>query len=146
VIEEVVPMRLTWRDATTSAFVGTAAVLYALWAAGVAMTTYSTKAIGLVAFGLGWAGCVTNQREIAVVYGVDETRIRPTTAYAVAASILGAVALIAGIATLFTGSDLFLLVLLGALVALWLIATARHAFGWWTRKVHEPERPLARAA
>jgi hypothetical protein len=69
---------------------------------------------------------------MAVVYGVDETRSRPTTTYVVAASILGAVALIAGIATLFTGSAPLLLVLLGALVALWVIATARHALGWWT--------------
>ena len=139
-------MRLTWRDAAASAFVGTAVVLYALWAAGVAMTTYSSRAAGLVVFALGWAGCVTNQREMAVVYGVDATRSRPTTTYAVAASILGAIALIAGIATLLTGSEPLLLVLLGALVAVWLIATARHGFGWWTRKVHEPERPLARAA
>jgi hypothetical protein len=139
-------MRLTWRDGAASAFVGTAVVLYTLWAAGIAMTTYSTTAIGLVVFGLGWAGCVTNQREMAVVYGVDETRSRPTTTYAVAASILGAIALIAGIGTLFTGSEPLLLVLLGALVAVWLIATARHGFGWWTRKVHESERPLARAA
>jgi hypothetical protein len=139
-------MRLTRRDAAASAFVGTAVVLYALWAAGVAMATSSTTAIGAVVFGLGLASCVTNQREMAVVYGVDETRSRPTTTYAVAASILGAVALISGIATIFTGSEPLLLVLLGTLVALWLIATARHAFGWWTTKVHEPERPLARAA
>lgn len=137
-------MRLTWRDAAASAFVGTAAVLYTLWAVGVAMTTYSTKAIGLVVFGLGWAGCVTNQREMAVVYGVHATRSRPTTTYAVAASILGAIALIAGIATLFTGSEPLLLVLLGALVAVWLIATARHGLGWWTNEPSHRARPVAR--
>jgi hypothetical protein len=139
-------MRFTWRDAVASAFVGTAVVLYALWAAAVVMTTSSTTEIGVVVFGLGWAGCVTNQREMAVVYGVDETRSRPTTTYAVAASILGAIALISGIATLFTGSEPLLLVLLGTVVVLWLIATARHAFGWWTTKEHESERPLLRAA
>jgi hypothetical protein len=139
-------MRLTWRDAAASAFVGTAVVLYALWAAGVAMTIYSSKAIGLVVFGLGWAGCVTNKREMAVVYGVDGTRSRPTTTYAVAASILGAIALIAGIATLITGSAPLLLVLLGALVAVWLIATARHGLGWWTNEPSDRARPVDRAA
>jgi hypothetical protein len=146
VVEEVEPMRLTWRDAAASAFVGTAAVLYALWAAGVAMTTYSTKAIGLVVFGLGWAACVTNQREMAVVYGVDPKGPRPTILFAAGTTVLGAVALIAGVVAIFTGSEPFVLVLLGALVALWFAATARHAFGWWARSADEPERRLDRAA
>src|SRR5512132_168215 len=97
-------MRLTWRDAVTSVFVVAAVVVYAVWTAGIAMTTVSTTTIGVVVFALGWAGCVTSQREMAVVYGVDRTKPRPTTAYAVGTSALGAVALIAGIATIFTGN------------------------------------------
>ena len=104
-------MRLTWRDAAASAFVGTAVVVCTLWAAGFAMTTYSTKAIGLVVFGLGWAACVTNQREMAVVYGVDPTKPRPTIVYAVSTTVLGAVALIAGVVAIFRGSEPFVLVL-----------------------------------
>jgi hypothetical protein len=142
----VEPLRLTWRDAAASAFVGTAVVLYALSAAGVANDDLLDEGDRPRGVGLGWAGCVTNRHEMAVVYGVDETKSRPTTAYAVAASILGAVALLAGIVTLLTGSELFLLVLLGALVALWLIATARHAFGWWTERLGDRARLIDRTA
>jgi hypothetical protein len=139
-------MRLTWRDAMTSVFVVAAVVVYAMWTAGIAMTTVSTTTIGVVVFALGWAGCVTNQREMSVVYGVDRTKPRPTRAYAVGTSALGAVALIAGVAAMFTGNESFVIVLLGALVALWLIATARHAFAWWAKSADEPEVPLDRAA
>lgn len=134
-------MRLTWRDAVTGVFVVAAVVVYAVWTAGIAMTTVSTTAIGVVVFALGWAACVTNQREMAIVYGVDRTRPRPTTGYAAGTSALGAVALIAGVAAMFTGNESFVIVLLGALVALWLIATARHAFAWWVKSTDEPEAP-----
>jgi hypothetical protein len=139
-------MRLTWRDAVASLFVAAAVIAYVLWAAGVAMTTVSSTGIGLVVFGSGWAACVTNRREMATVYGVDRTRPGPTRVYVVAASILGAMALIAGIATLFTRSEPLLLVLVGAVVAFWLLATARHAFGSRTANVNGRERHLDRAA
>jgi hypothetical protein len=139
-------MRLTWRDAVTSVLVGAAVIVYVLWAAGIALTTVSPTAIGVGVFALGWAACVANQRGTAVVYGVDRTKSRTTTTYAVATSVLGAVALLAGIAAIFTGSEPFVVVLLGALVALWLAATARHAFGWWMKSPDEPEVRLDRAA
>jgi hypothetical protein len=63
-------MNLKWRDGVATLFVVTAAALYGLWATGTAMSGLSTRAIGWMVFGLGWAACATNQREMAVVYGV----------------------------------------------------------------------------
>jgi hypothetical protein len=76
-------------DALTRILVVAAAIAYALWAAGIAMTTVSTTAIGVVVFALGWAARVTNQREIAVVCGVDRTKAPTTTVYTAATTVLG---------------------------------------------------------
>jgi hypothetical protein len=130
----------------TTVFVGSAVALFALWAADAIVKDLSTKAIGAIVFGLGWAACMANQREIATVYATERTKPRSTTGYAVGTSVLGAVALIAGIVAVFTGNEPFVVVLLGAMVALWLAATARHGFGWWMKTADDPEVPLDRAA
>ncbi|MEV0354304.1 hypothetical protein AB0H88_51920 [Nonomuraea sp. NPDC050680] len=55
------------------------------------------------------------------------------------ASTLGIIALAAGVVGLIMGSELLLAMLFSATVALWLIATVRHAFG--TRKVEVTDGP-----
>jgi hypothetical protein len=126
-------MRIAGRDVATTIFVAAAVAIYALWTADIALVTTSATVIGLIVFVLGWAACTVNQSETKVVYGADAKK-RATTGYAVTASVVGAAALITGIATLVTGSESMLIALLVAMVALWIMATARHAFGWWTKQ------------
>jgi hypothetical protein len=113
-------MRLTWRDGLATLFVAGAAVLYALWLAP------STRVLGAVVFTLGFAGCMSDQAEMAGVYGAEGRRRAPM-AYVVVASLVGAVALVAGIVTLVGASETALGVLVAAIVALWAMATVRHA-------------------
>jgi Na+-transporting methylmalonyl-CoA/oxaloacetate decarboxylase gamma subunit len=81
---------------------------------------------------------------MANVYGVDRTAPRPTITYAVIASTLGAIALVAGIMTLFTGGEPFLVIVI---LVLWAMATVRHRFVCWMRRASEDEAsPIARAA
>ena len=119
-------MRLTFRDGLAALFVGAAGVVYAVWATGTAMTGLSTRTVAAVVFGLGWAACLANQNEMAVVYGAASGRLRPPVAYAVVASGVGVLALVTGIVTLVTASGAMLALLVAALGAMWVIATARH--------------------
>jgi hypothetical protein len=70
-------MRLTWRDGSATLLVAAAAAVYALWATGTAMASASTTVIAAVVFGLGWAACLTDQREMQIVYGADRQHPRP---------------------------------------------------------------------
>jgi hypothetical protein len=120
-------MHLTWRDAAATVFVGTAVAAYVLWNSGTAVPDLSVRAIGGIVLALGWLGCVTNQREMAVVFGVDRTAHRPTMLYIVAVSALGAATLVAGVVTVVTGKESALVVLVAATVVLWTFTTIRHA-------------------
>ena len=62
-------MRLTVRDGLATVFVAAAAAVYLLWVTGAAMTGWSVRVAAAVVFGLGWAACVTDQKQMAVVYG-----------------------------------------------------------------------------
>jgi hypothetical protein len=120
-------MRLTSRDVLATLFVATAAVVYAVWVTGAAMTGLSTRVVAAVVFGLGWAACMANQNQMAVVYGTSGGRPRPPAVYIVLASAVGALALVTGIIALVTASEAMLAVLLASMAGLWVIATARHA-------------------
>jgi hypothetical protein len=136
-------MRLTWRDALATLFVVAAAALYGLWQAGAVAVGVSTRVLGAVVFGLGWAGCMSDQREMASVYGAGGHRRAPM-AYAVLASLLGVVALAAGIMTLVSVSEAMLAILVAATVALWLLATVRHAMAGEGRPSRKPGREPTR--
>jgi hypothetical protein len=141
-------MRLTIRDAMATAFVSAAAVLYALWVNGVAMQGLTTRVLGIIVIGLGMAGCMANQREMAVVYGVDRERPRPAMPYVVAASVIGGLALVAGIITLAIASQIMLGIVVGATVVLWAMSTVRHwvVGGPTEARTSAPERTLQKAA
>ena len=66
-------MRLTVRDVLATLFVAAAAALYGMWVTGAGLAGLSTRVIAVVVFGLGWAACVTDQKEMAVVFGADRT-------------------------------------------------------------------------
>jgi hypothetical protein len=135
-------MRLTWRDALATLFVAAAAALYGLWQTGTAGAGMSTRVLGAVVFGLGWAGCMSDQGEMASVYGAAGRRRSPM-AYVVVASLLGAVALLAWIMTLLSASGTMLAVLVAATIALWVLATVRHAMTSQGRPHDQPVREPA---
>jgi hypothetical protein len=119
-------MRLTIRDGLATVFVAAAVAVYVLWVTGAALTGWSVRVTAAVVFALGWAACITDQKQLAVVYGATREGPRPSAAYVVLVSAMGAVALVAGVIALVTGSAALLAMLAASMAGLWLIATARH--------------------
>jgi hypothetical protein len=141
---EEATMRLTWRDGSATLLVAAAAAVYALWATGTAMATTSATVIAAVLFGLGWAACLTDQREMEIVYGADRQHPRPPLGYVVLTSAIGVMTLGAGIAALVTATDTTLVILLAGLIALWMLATTRHILATHAdRGGNAPARHLA---
>lgn len=120
-------MRLTIKDGLATVFVAAAAAIYVPWVTGAALTGWSVRVAAAVVFALGWAACMTGQRQMAVVYGATREGPRPPAAYVVLVSTIGAVALASGVIALVTGSAALLATLAASMAGLWLIATARHA-------------------
>jgi hypothetical protein len=120
-------MRLTWRDGLATLLVAAAAVLYALWATGALMPGVSTRWMTVITFALGMAACTANQPGLGEVYGATREGRRPSGLYIALATGLGIVMLVAGILAFVLASEAMLATLVAAMVALWLMATARHA-------------------
>src|ERR1039458_1359894 len=118
-------MRLTVRDGLATVFVAAALAVYLLWVSGAAMTGWSVRVAAAV-FGLGWAACVTDQKQMAVVYGAAHGGRRPPAAYVVLVSGIGALALVTGVIALVAGSAAMLATLAASMGGLWVIATVRH--------------------
>jgi hypothetical protein len=95
------------------------------------MTGWSVRVTAAVVFGLGWAACLTDQKQMAVVYGAAREGPKPPAAYVVLVSAIGALALVTGVIALVSGSAAMLATLAASMAGLWVIATARHtlAFG-----------------
>jgi hypothetical protein len=116
-------MRLSWRDGLATLFVGVGAVVYALWLAEADVPGFSgVRPLAGLVLGLGLAASVT-----AVVYGVGAGLLRASKTYLVIASLLGLVALVAGVIALVNADETMLAALVAATVALWVISTVRHA-------------------
>jgi hypothetical protein len=81
----------------------------------------------VIAFALGVAACTANQRELGELYGATRQGPHPSGIYVALATALGIVMLAAGILAFVLASEAMLATLVAAMVALWLIATARHA-------------------
>ena len=114
-------MRLPKQDLIATALVAAAGVLYVLWLTGFAPAGMSsTRTTGLVILGLGFAASAS-----AVVPYFDQL-IRGNRAYLAVTSLIGLVALIAGVQVLVAESGAGLGVLMGAMSVLWLMATIRH--------------------
>ena len=120
-------MRLTWRDGLATLLVAAAVVLYALWAGNALMPGVSTRWMTVIAFALGMAACTANQRELGEVYGASGEGPRPSGFYTALATALGIVMLAAGVLAFVLASEAMLATLVTAMIALWLIATGRHA-------------------
>lgn len=115
-------MRLPRRDMIATVAVGAAVALYLMWVAdatlpgmsGIRITSVAILALGFVA------------SAVAVVPGFDQL-MRGNKGYLMTTSVLGLVALVAGVVTLWSTISTALGLLMATLVALWLIATAHHA-------------------
>jgi hypothetical protein len=119
-------MRLTWRDVVATLLVAAASLLFVLWTTGAVFAAASARVVGAIVFGLGFAACTSDQKAMASVYGAQGQRRAPV-GYVVVTSLLGATALIAGVLTVAAGSQAMLATLAAATLALWVLATIRHA-------------------
>jgi hypothetical protein len=125
-------MRLTWKDAIATVLTAGIATLYAAFLGGAGLPLVSspralaavTLVVGLTACGIGGTALTTDTKARWAAY---------------VGGTLGGIAFLAALATMITGSELMLAVLVGTTVALWLMATARHTF---TGPVHADDELL----
>ena len=120
-------MRVTWRDGVATIAVAAATVLYLLWNSGSVAEGTSVRAMAGILFALGFVGCVSSGAQMASVYAPGERT--ESMSYTVAATVLGLVVLVAGLIAIIGPSETALGVFVVAMLALWAIATLRHAAG-----------------
>lgn len=113
-------MRLPKRDIVASCAVAVAVVAYVLWLADAALFGMSTRVTGLVVLVLGFVASAS-----AVVPGFTQL-LHGNRIHLAVTSLLGLVALVAGVMVLWSANTVALAVLVGALVLLWAISTTHH--------------------
>lgn len=115
-------MHLPKRDAIATVLVGAAGLLYVVWAIDSAPPGMSgTRATGSVILALGFAASAN-----AVVPTFDRL-LHGSKAYLAVTSLIGLVAVIAGVRMLVAASEAGLGVVMAAMLVLWLIATIHHS-------------------
>jgi hypothetical protein len=115
-------MRLTWKDAICTVVMAAIVVIYIAFlnstTAWLISSARGTAAAVLV------LGCVGG---CAMGAAAEQYQGKQARAYRSFASALGATALVAGVIALITASTVALAILVAATLALWLVATVRHA-------------------
>jgi hypothetical protein len=115
-------MRLTRKDAAATGVTAVVVALYVAFLAGANLPLVSgPRAVGTVVLALGMVGCALGDP------GNPANRARAWWMPTMAA--LGTVSLAAALVVIVAGSHLVLAILVASTVALWLLATLRHAFG-----------------
>jgi hypothetical protein len=114
-------MRLPKQDIVATVLVVAAGLLYLLWVLDAGPLGSSTRATGLVVLGLGFAASAS-----AVVPNFDRL-LHGSRLYLTVTSLIGMVALIAGVHMLLTANGTTLGLLMATMGALWLIATIHHS-------------------
>ena len=115
-------MRIPKKDLIATSLVGVAGLLYVLWAIGAAPPGLSaTRATGTVILALGFAASAN-----AVVPSFDQL-LHGNKAYLAVTSLIGLIALMAGVQMLLAASEAALGVMMAAMVVLWLISTVHHS-------------------
>jgi hypothetical protein len=115
-------MKLEKKDVRATVVVGIAALFYVLWAFGIELPGLaSVRATGIVVLAFGFIASVT-----AVVPAFEEL-VHGSRAYLALTATIGLVAAAAGVQMLLSSSGAGLTVMVLAMVALWLIATAHHS-------------------
>ncbi len=139
-------MHLTQKDARATLWVAAAGVFYGLWLTGIVAPDMSTRVVAGIVFALGWLGCTSDVDGMKAVFGVDGER-RPSMTYVVIASLVGTMALVAGVLAIVGANEPLLATLVAATVILWLMSTVRHAIARPTELKNEHVvSPLGRAA
>jgi hypothetical protein len=114
-------MSLPRKDLFATGLVGIAVVLYLLWAIDLTLPGMSsTRATAVGVLALGFAASA-----LAVVPDFDQL-IRGSRTYLATTSLLGLVALAAGVQVLLSPGGLALSVLIAVMVVLWAISTVHH--------------------
>ena len=114
-------MRIPTRDRIATGLVACAVIVYTLWAAGLTLLGMdSIRVTGLVVLGLGFAASAS-----AVVPGFDEL-LHGSKLYLLVTSLIGLLALVAGVVMLVATSEIALGMVMAAMVVLWMIATVHH--------------------
>lgn len=114
-------MTLPKKDLVATALVAVAGLIYLLWAIDSALPGLgSARASGAVVLLLGFAASAS-----AVVPAFAEL-LRGSKAYLAITSLIGVVALIAGVVVLTSASGAAFTTLILAMVVLWAIATTHH--------------------
>lgn len=115
-------MNLQKRDLVATGLVAAAGVIYLLWLLDSLPTAMSSvRAAGAVILALGFAASAT-----AVVPTFGQL-LHGNKVYLAVTSLLGLVALIAGVVMLVNSSTAALAVMMAAMIAMWLIATIHHS-------------------
>jgi hypothetical protein len=125
-------MRLTWKDVVTTVCAAAIVAVYAAYLQGTEVAFISgVRWVAGTVLVLGMVGgCGLSAADV-----YEQPRSTVRRAYLVVATSLGVTALVAGVIALITASGTALAVLVAATVALWLIATVRHAWPRATRPV-----------
>lgn len=127
-------MKLTWRDAIATLAAGAIVTIYVAFLNGTSAWLISTaRGTTTAVLVLGVAGGCALSR-LAEAYAGAQSRT--ALGFTKMATDLGMIALAAAIAGLITGGTLALAILVAAAIALWLVATVRHAFITPPRQVH----------
>jgi hypothetical protein len=112
-------MRLTWKDAVATVLTGGIVTLYVAFLAGTSLPLVAgPRVLAAVTLVTGMAACAVGG---SAVTGRSSGPAVPV------AALFGTVAFAAGLVAVVTGSHVMLGVLVGTTVALWILATARHA-------------------
>jgi hypothetical protein len=115
-------MRLTWKDAVSTVFMAAIVVSYAAF-------RDSTTA-WLISSARGTAGAVLFLGMVGgcgMSAAAEQYQDAQAWLYRSLASVAGTAALVAGVIALITGSTVALAILVAVTLALWLMATVRHA-------------------
>ena len=114
-------MHLGRRDLIATGFVAVGVLVYALWLADHPIPGLSSvRAVTLVVLGTGVAASA-----FAVVPSFTQL-LHGSMPYMATTSLIGAVALVAGILAVVRQTEVMLHFLVAATVVLWIVATARH--------------------
>jgi len=114
-------MRFGRRDLIATVCVVAGVLVYALWAANHPLPGLSSvRVVALFVLGTGVAASAS-----AVVPSFTQL-LHGSKMYMAVTSLVGAVALVAGIMAIFRQTDVMLHLLVATTVALWIIATVRH--------------------
>jgi hypothetical protein len=128
-------MRLTWKDAVATLFMAAIVAVYVAYLNGTSAWLISTaRGTTTAVLVLGFVGgCALGGLAEAYTGAKSPSAL----AFTVIATILGLTALTAAIVGLITGDTVALAVLVAATLALWLVATIRHAVTVPAKLAHE---------